>query len=227
MNRFQMLFIPALALFFAMYHIPAFSRERQCIDIGWKFIHSDSLKAEDPGYEDGEWRTVNLPHDWGIEYPVDKEAATGGSGGYAETGVGWYRKRVSFDRDTEAGTVWLEFDGVYMNSDVWLNGHYLGNHPYGYTSFFYDVSEFLKKGENVIAVKVDNSLQPNSRWYSGSGIYRHVWLTEIEPVHIGHWGTVITASVDSDNGRKQFPAFTKIHTGHNNTGSRGIRYGRP
>jgi beta-galactosidase len=200
MNRLGntlILYVPAIL---AIIQAPVHSRERQSIDDGWKFIHSDSLQAENPGFDDSQWRTVDLPHDWSIEYPVDKEAPTGGSGGYAETGVGWYRKVISFDENPEGKTVWLEFDGIYMNSDVWMNGHHLGNHPCGYTSFYYDVSEFLKKGKNVIAVKVDNSRQPNSRWYSGSGIYRHVWLTVAEPVHISHWGTVITSSVDSSSG---------------------------
>ena len=197
MNRIQIRFIAVLILFFAVFQGFAVSRERRCIDDNWRFIHSDSVQAEDQAFDDSQWRTVDLPHDWSIEYPVYKEAPAGGSGGYAETGVGWYRKKVTFDRGAQGKTVWLEFDGIYMNSDVWINGHYLGNHPYGYTSFFYDVSEFLEDGENVIAVKVDNSLQPNSRWYTGSGIYRHVWLTVAESLHIGHWGTVIFSSVDS------------------------------
>ena len=156
MSRFQNSPVLCIIVLLVIIHGPALSRERLCIDDGWKFIHSDSVQAEAPGFDDSQWRTVDLPHDWSIEYPVDKEAPTGGSGGYVETGTGWYRKDVSLNENSEGKTGWLEFDGIYMNSDVWMNGHHLGNHPYGYTSFFYDVSEFLNNGENVIAVKVAN-----------------------------------------------------------------------
>ena len=177
---------------FAANTIMAQSRQRTLLDADWKFIHADSVHAEHPDFDDSHWRILDLPHDWSIEYPYDEHAPTGFSGGYVESGIGWYRKHLNFDQKIKGKTIWLEFDGIYMNSDVWVNGHYLGNHPYGYTSFYYDISSFLEIGENVIAVRVDNSQQPNSRWYSGSGIYRHVWLTITEPVHIGHWGTYIT-----------------------------------
>jgi len=172
--------------------ILAQSRQRILLDPDWKFVHGDSVQAEHPNFDDSHWRALDLPHDWSIEYPYDEHAPTGGSGGYVKSGIGWYRKHLTFDQKSTGKTVWLEFDGIYMNSDVWVNGHHFGNHPYGYTSFYYDISSFLVGDENVIAVRVDNSQQPNSRWYSGSGIYRHVWLTITAPVHIGHWGTFIT-----------------------------------
>jgi hypothetical protein len=223
MNRLGNTLILCVPAILAIIQAPVHSRERQSIDDGWKFIHSDSLQAENPGFDDSQWRTVDLPHDWSIEYPVDKEAPTGGSGGYAETGVGWYRKVISFDENPEGKTVWLEFDGIYMNSDVWMNGHHLGNHPCGYTSFYYDVSEFLKKGKNVIAVKVDNSRQPNSRWYSGSG---PACLADCSRTgayqSLGYGNHIIRrffiqgcSCYDPDNGRKQFPEFTTIYSGHN------------
>jgi beta-galactosidase len=220
MNRFQRAFMPALVLCSAVFQECAFAGERQCIDAGWKFIHSDSVQADDPDFNDGHWRILDLPHDWSVEYPVDIDAPTGGSGGYAETGAGWYRKTVTFNKGPEGRTVWLEFDGVYMNSDVWINGHYLGNHPYGYTGFYYEISPFLVEGENVIAVKVDNSKQPNTRWYSGSGIYRHVWLYVAEPVHIGHWGTVITTTTDPESGT----ATVRIRTTVENTTGHSKKY---
>ena len=173
-------------------------RQRMLMDYHWKFIQSDVENAEKTNFDDNQWRTLNLPHDWSIEGEFDKDAPTKGSGGYLPTGVGWYRNHFAVPAIQKEQRFWIEFDGVYMNSDVWINGHYLGKHPYGYTSFYYDLTPFITKGENTLAVRVDNSIQPNSRWYSGSGIYRHVWLNIAGPVHIAQWGTSIaTPSVDS------------------------------
>lgn len=174
------------------------TRQHILLDNNWKFIQSDVNDAEKPGFNDSNWRTLNLPHDWSIEGEFKEDAATKGNGGYLPTGIGWYRKIISVPENIKKKEVWIEFDGVYMNSDVWINGHLLGRHPYGYTGFSYNLTPFLKKGDNILAVKVDNSLQPNSRWYSGSGIYRHVWLTVTNPLHIVQWGTCITTpTVDS------------------------------
>jgi len=167
-------------------------RRHLLMDYNWKFIQSDVKGAEAPAYNDAAWRTLNLPHDWSIEGEFKQDAVTKGAGGYLPTGIGWYRKHFTLSSIGKDQQFRIEFDGVYMNSDVWINGHHLGKHPYGYTSFYYDLTPFLKKGENVIAVRVDNSIQPNSRWYSGSGIYRHVWLDIAGPVHIAQWGTYIT-----------------------------------
>ncbi len=161
-------------------------------------MESDAKGAEKPTFDDSKWEMVNIPHDWSIEGKFDREAATGGAGGYLPTGVGWYRNHFILPAFRKGDDCWIEFEGIYMNSDVWINGHHLGNHPYGYTSFYYDLTPFIKQGENVIAVRVDNSLQPNSRWYSGSGIYRNVWLNIAGPIHIAQWGTeVTTPAVDS------------------------------
>jgi len=168
------------------------ARQRLLMDYNWKFIQSDIKEAEKPDFDDTKWRTLNLPHDWSIEGEFKEDAITKGPGGYLPTGIGWYRKRFNLPSVDKGQQFWIEFDGVYMNSDVWINGHHLGKHPYGYTSFYYDLTPFIKKGGNIIAVRVDNSLQPNSRWYSGSGIYRHVWLNIAGPVHIAQWGTFIT-----------------------------------
>ena len=167
-------------------------RLRLLMDENWKFTQSDTTGEEKQDFDDTKWRTLTLPHDWSIEGEYDKDAPTGGSGGYLPTGVGWYRRHFQVSKAELNKAVWIEFDGVYMNSDVWLNGHHLGNHPYGYTSFFYELTSFLQPGENVIAVRVDNSAQPNTRWYSGSGIYRHVWFVELDPLHIGEWGIAVT-----------------------------------
>ena len=168
------------------------TRQRVLMDYNWKFIQSDIKEAEKPDFDDTKWRTLNLPHDWSIEGEFKEDAITKGPGGYLPTGIGWYRKRFNLPSVDKGQQFWIEFDGVYMNSDVWINGHHLGKHPYGYTSFYYDMTPFIKKEGNIIAVRVDNSLQPNSRWYSGSGIYRHVWLNITGPVHIAQWGTYIT-----------------------------------
>jgi beta-galactosidase len=167
-------------------------RQHLLIDHNWKFIQSDVKHAEKLGFNDTNWRTLNLPHDWSIEGEFKEDAITKGPGGYLPTGIGWYRKHLSLSATGKDQQYWIEFDGVYMNSDVWINGQHLGKHPYGYTSFYYDLTSYIKKGENIISVRVDNSVQPNSRWYSGSGIYRHVWLDIAGPVHITQWGTYIT-----------------------------------
>src|SRR5205085_10899634 len=144
------------------------------------------------------WRTVQLPHDWSIEdlpgtnSPFSPDAVNGESVGFTTGGIGWYRKTFTIPASDQNKVVYILFDGVYMNADVWLNGEHLGNHPYGYTSFWFDISSKIKFGEtNVIAVEVKNE-GTNSRWYSGSGIYRYVWLKIFEPVHVSQWGTYIT-----------------------------------
>lgn len=167
-------------------------RQRLSMDPGWRFIQGDSTGAERPGFDDRAWRRLDLPHDWSVEGAPREDAPSGGRGGYFPTGTGWYRKAFRLPPGSRGQTAWLEFDGVYMNSDVWINGVHLGRRPYGYSSFSYDVTRHLVPGVNLVAVRVDNSLQPNSRWYSGSGIYRHVWLSLVDPLHVGHWGTYVT-----------------------------------
>ena len=130
-----------------------------------------------------------LPHDWAIEGDFYAGNPSGAGGGALPGGIGWYRKHFLLDCEAEpGGRYFIEFDGVYMNSTVYVNGQEVGHRPYGYSSFEYDITKYLKRGDNVIAVKVDNSDQPNSRWYSGCGIYRHVWLTKTNAVHVKHWG---------------------------------------
>ena len=142
----------------------------------------------------GQWRQLNLPHDWSIEGEFSEKHPAGTGGGALPGGVGWYRKTFTIPATAKGKQIFVEFDGVYRNSEVWINGHYLGKRPYGYSTFEYELTPHLVYGAkpNVIRVKVDNSQQPNSRWYSGSGIYRNVWLTTLDPVHIAHWGTYVT-----------------------------------
>ncbi|MGH9655617.1 MAG: sugar-binding domain-containing protein, partial [Bryobacteraceae bacterium] len=125
-------------------------RTRETFDFGWKFFKGDIPGAQMPGFSDSSWRSVDLPHDWSIEGPYSKDAPTGGPGGYLPTGIGWYRKRF---HAKPQGKIFVEFDGVYEDSEVWINGHYLGKRPYGFISFFYDLTPHLHDGENVIAVR--------------------------------------------------------------------------
>jgi beta-galactosidase len=161
-------------------------------------------------FDDSAWRSLDLPHDFSIEGPAGKDPATmdgpfdekspaGVGGGALNAGIAWYRKTFHLPESDRGRHIVLQFDGVYMDSDVWINGEYLGNHPYGFTSFEYDLTPYLKFGEaaNVVAVRV-NVKQPCSRWYSGAGIYRNVWLTETEPVHVPQWGTYVTTPEVSD-----------------------------
>ena len=169
--------------------LTAQARDRQNFDIGWRFILADSVQMSSQTYNDGHWRILNLPHDWAIEGDFYAGNPSGAGGGALPGGIGWYRKHFSLDCEAVPGNrYFIEFDGVYMNSTVYVNGQEVGHRPYGYSSFEYDITKFLKQGDNVIAVKVDDSDQPNSRWYSGCGIYRHVWLTKTHSVHVKHWG---------------------------------------
>ena len=163
-------------------------RKNVPLDSNWKFYLGDATGAQQASFNDAVWRTLNLPHDWSIEGVNLETEPGGGSVGYFPTGIGWYRKTFNIESLKKDSKWSIEFDGVYMNSDVWLNGRHLGKYPYGYSGFSYDITPYLKSRGNVIAVRVDNSLQPNSRWYTGSGIYRHVRLVETHQLHIKKWG---------------------------------------
>jgi beta-galactosidase len=155
----------------------------------WKFQLGDVSGAEAAKFDDSAWRKLNIPHDWSIEGEFsDKNPATPG-GGALPGGIGWYRKSFHITPEELKGSVFIDFDGVYQNSEVWINGQSLGKRFYGYSSFSYELTPHLVPGENLLAVKVDNSTQPNSRWYSGSGIYRNVWLVTTGKTYIQHWGT--------------------------------------
>ena len=160
----------------------------------WRFHLGDVTTGQDQDLNDSQWRRLDLPHDWSIEGEFSEKAPAGTGGGALPGGTGWYRKSFNVPLTAKGKKIFIEFDGVYRNSEVWINGHYLGKRPYGYISFQYELTPHLLYGsnKNVIAVKVDNSKQPNSRWYSGSGIYRNVWLTTLDPVHVEHWGTYWT-----------------------------------
>lgn len=166
----------------------------------WAFRLGDDTTAARPEYNDTDWRRLNLPHDWAVEGEFSRDNPSGTGGGALPGGVGWYRKTFTADKADQGKRLRIDFDGAYMNSTVYINGHELGTRPYGYISFSYDLTPYIKWGEeNVVAVRVDNAEQPNSRWYSGCGIYRNVWLTKMNPVHVAQWGTYVTADEVSKN----------------------------
>lgn len=171
---------------------------KTCFDKGWRFH-----LAEEPftfwgnwyarDFDDREWRCLDLPHDWSIELPRDPRSPGGTEGGFFVDGVGWYRKRFEVPDSWQSKRIAVTFDGVFKNAEVWVNDRYVGRHPYGYTSFTMDLSRYIEAGtENLLVVRVDNSAPKHSRWYSGSGIYRHVWLLVRDPVHIGDGGIYVT-----------------------------------
>lgn len=192
MNTKQIFYI---LLFLTIGGLPLQARQvvrKQLIDFGWRFHLGDPTGAEAVAYDDRGWMRVNLPHDWSVRMAVSQEAPAGNDGGYFPTGVGWYRKTLRLSKDYEGKKKWLYFEGVYQDSKVYVNGRLVGGHPYGYSSFFCDVTAYLHRGDNLIAVRADNSSQKNCRWYSGSGIYRHVSLVTTDELHIRNWGVQIT-----------------------------------
>ncbi len=178
-------------------------KSRVSFNTNWKFLLDSVQSYSADDVNDQSWRTISLPHDWSIEGAFDKNNPAGVGGGALPGGIGWYRKTFTLPSSQKDKTIFIEFDGVYRNSEVFINGHSLGKRPYGFISFGYDLTPFLNWSEkNVIAVKVDNSRQPNSRWYSGSGIYRNVWLSTFYKEHIDQWGTFIsTTSVNKNEAR--------------------------
>ncbi len=164
----------------------------------WRFHKGGADGAQSIGFDDSNWRQLDLPHDWSIEdlpetnSPFNQDAISQVQGGFTTGGTGWYRKTFYTPENQKDKIFRLQFEGVYMNSEIWINGKLVGKHPNGYTSFWFDITSFLNFGnQNLLAVKVMNEGK-NSRWYSGSGIYRHVWLSVLNPIHIQQWSTNIT-----------------------------------
>lgn len=184
--------------------IPTEVRKTQNFNNGWKFYLGDINHAHMPAHNDSAWRVLNLPHDWSIEGEFSEANPATPGGGALPGGIGWYRKSFILPESEKNRLIFLTFDGVYRDSEVWINGTYLGKRPYGYISFQYELTPYLNYGTqtNTIAIKVDNSQQPNSRWYTGSGIYRNVWLTSTEKLHIPLWGTFVsTPEVDHSSAK--------------------------
>ena len=171
------------------------ARESQLFDKGWLFTLADSAGMEQVNYVDINWRHLDLPHDWAIEGDFSPANPSGASGGALPGGIGWYRKHFSVNPKEKNKRYVIAFDGVYMNATVYVNGHKLGTRPYGYSSFEYDITPYINKvGDNVVAVRVHNSDQPNSRGYSGCGIYRHVWLKKSAESYITQWGQYVSTT---------------------------------
>ena len=207
-HRVTLLLLLLIGIFFEMYSQT--TRSEALFDNDWKFFLGDAKGGEKPSFNDKTWRSIDLPHDWSIEKlsgqeagkvigPFSKESIGTTATGYTVGGVAWYRKTFTLNPEKKHKSTIISFDGVYMNCDVWINGKFLGNHPYGYTAFDYDISSYLNSSgkPNVIAVKVKNEGQ-NSRWYSGSGIYRHVWLIQKQAVSIAQNGICISTEKIAD-----------------------------
>ncbi len=172
---------------------PSFSPRK--IDLNWQFHFGDIENGQAPDLNTKPWRILNLPHDWSIEGEYSLENGTDWQSGFLPAGIGWYRKELMWNPAWKGKRVKIHFEGVYLNSDVWINGYHLGHRPNGYLGFEYDVTDHLKKGSNVLAVRVDHSKPLTGRWYTGSGIYRHVWLKIKNPVHIDNWGVHFSSPV--------------------------------
>lgn len=188
------LFRPALALLGSLcLGLPFASANRTVLpwDADWRFSKSDSAMAMAPKFDDTSWRVVRVPHDWSQEEPFSPDYGSGN--GFAAGGIAWYRKHFTVDDSVRSQRVSVEFDGVYDHAEIWLNGHFVGGRPYGYSSFSCDLTRYLIPGaDNVLAVRVDHSRYADSRWYTGSGIYRHVRLVFTDPLHVAQWGTYVT-----------------------------------
>jgi beta-galactosidase len=203
-----------------------FVREKLLMDFDWRFAFGhpyDTKKAFGTGtsyfsylsktgygdgaaaadFDDSAWRTLDLPHDWAVEVPFDTRGSH--SHGYKAIGcnfpdasVGWYRKKFFIPKSDLGRHISIEFDGVFRDSKVWINGHYLGNEPSGYNSFAYNITEFLNYGgDNVIAVRADVTLE-EGWFYEGAGIYRHVWLVKTDPLHVTRYGTFVTSGIKNN-----------------------------
>lgn len=194
---------------------PVNNDRKQLFDYNWKFSQEDHPGASTADFNDKNWRNLDLPHDWSIEGKPDSLNPTGNDGGYFPAGIGWYRKKFIVPSAWKGKHVSIYFEGVYMNSEVFVNGKSLGVHPYGYSSFRYDLTPYLNYDkENIISVRADNSQQKNCRWYSGSGIYRHVWLFVTDPIHIDHWGVAVTTSeISKEKATVQVKTRVKNETG--------------
>jgi len=210
-----------LLLFISISQFAQSTSQRNILfDNDWRFFRGGDQGAERQKYDDSNWRKLDLPHDWSIENLPGTESpftptAIGQTGtGFTVSGIGWYRKIFRVEEKEKGNRFQIQFDGVYMNAEVWINGQSVGKHPYGYTGFQFDITDKIQFGqENTIAVKVMNEGE-NSRWYTGSGIYRHVWLNILNPVHLAQWGTFITTpEIQQSNAKVNIKSNIKNESG--------------
>ncbi|HXR84131.1 MAG TPA: glycoside hydrolase family 2 TIM barrel-domain containing protein [Hanamia sp.] len=202
MNTFTKIKIVVICSFATIANNNGYAQIRKAdFDNSWKFKLDSVNNYSEQNINDNNWRSLNLPHDWSIEGKFSKDNPATPSGGALPGGIGWYRKTFAVPVSEKGKSFYIRFGGVYKNSEVWINGKLLGMRPNGYITFQYDLTPYLKYGNerNVIAVKADNSKQPNSRWYSGSGIFRNVWLISVNKLHVDRWGTFITTPQVSEN----------------------------
>lgn len=191
-----------IALLLSLLTIPIASAQvafgnAERINDGWRFILSDAPEGEKPGIDDSDWQQIDLPHDWSIRNQLSPSLAS--CTGYLPGGIGWYRKHIDIPESMSGRKVFFYFEGVYNRSEVFINGHSLGKRPNGYVSFLYDATPYVRFGkENLLAVRVDHSQSADSRWYSGSGIYRNVWLIDSDSLHIAQWGVYARPEQVSD-----------------------------
>lgn len=209
-----------ILLFLFLTKIPAYSndlRNEVFMNSNWKFILKDIPEACNIDFDDSSWRVLDIPHDWAFENGYSKNALQGDNGGYAVGGVGWYRNTFELNNsDYSSHRIYIDFDGVYMNSEVWVNGHYLGKRPYGYISFGYEITPFVKIGKNIVSVRVDNSREPSARWYHGCGIYGDVTLSILPVTHFKKWGTFVYSTL-SDINKAILNLSSEIDVRTNNT----------
>ncbi|MCR5351707.1 MAG: glycoside hydrolase family 2, partial [Bacteroidales bacterium] len=204
MRHYLMTILPAILLLAGCSSDNAAWRRGEDFNFDWRFQLGDDPAFVEVSYDDGTWRELHLPHDWSVEGEFSADHPSTPSGGALPGGIGWYRKHFQapeglFGPDgTPVKTVSVEFDGVFMNSTVYVNGQSLGTRPYGYSSFSYDITSCLQPGDNLIAVRCDNADQPNSRWYAGCGIYRNVRLVVTDPVRVAYNGLYVRATQVSD-----------------------------
>ena len=195
-------YLGILVAFCAMTQADAIPLKRILIDSDWEFCNTGISHKEDYAKimsRASSWEKISLPHDWSILNDFDENQSSGNDGGYLPTGTGWYRRVLNIPESMVGKPCHLYFEGIYMDSEIYLNGQRIGGHPYGYTSFRCEAGPYLKPGENLLVVKVDNSRQKNSRWYSGSGIYRHVWLEPHGEIYIEPWSVHVTTAAQEDN----------------------------
>ena len=204
--RFAICFFLLLPSFLC---VKSYAFERHLWDEGWRFALHNDEKAHETTFDDHAWRVLDLPHDWAIEGDFYALNPSGANGGALPGGIGWYRKHLNLNDNDASSRYVLHFDGAYMNTSVYVNGQLVGMRPYGFISFSCDITPYLKKqGDNVVAVKVDNSKQPNSRWYTGCGIYRHVYLMKSSDIRIEEWG--VQALTEVKKGKGKVSLNTKI-----------------
>lgn len=212
MNSFKILFFIFCITIFSNsgFSQKITNENKQKFDYDWSFFEGDNNEASHKDYDDSAWRKLDLPHDWSIEGKTDPKNPMGNDGGYFTSGIGWYRKTFELSDSFKNKKLTIYFEGVYMNSEVFVNGVSLGIRPYGFSSFYYDITPYINIGKkNVIAVKVDNSQQKNCRWYTGSGIYRHVWLIVSQPTFIKPWGIAVN-TVKADNKKADLKVLATV-----------------